>query len=330
MSHDYRYFPEPDLGPLVLDPLDVEKWRLALPELPDAKQERLLAQYGIPAYDAGVLSASRQLADWFERAVAFHPQAPKEVSNWVMGEVLRVLNEQQIEIGALTLQPESLAELLALKESGEVSGRMAKSIFEKMIESGRGPRVILEEENLGQISDDAELRALASSILDERAAEVKGYLEGRTQLLSFFIGEVMKKTRGRANPKAAGDLLRELLEGKRGGGPAEPPVPPSAAPEPAIEGGAWSAPPAAPLAVEEPPSMPDTAADPLREPIVPPRPVEEPRPAPDEVMRRAGRPPSPPAGPAHPPDEPPAPADGAVDPAEEPRREGWSPFGRDS
>jgi aspartyl-tRNA(Asn)/glutamyl-tRNA(Gln) amidotransferase subunit B len=307
MSHDYRYFPEPDLGPLVLDPLDVEKRRLALPELPDAKQERLQARYGIPAYDAGVLSASRQLADWFERAAAFHPHDPKEVSNWVMGEVLRVLNERQIEIGALALQPESLAELLALKESGEVSGWMAKSIFEKMIESGKGPRVILEEENLGQISDATELRALAASILDERPAEVKGYLDGRRQLLSFFIGEVMKKTRGRANPKAAGDLLRELLEARRVGddnvpppadepieppvvappadGPIEPPVMPPFEASPIPERvGVGEEPPALPDSrppVEEPPAGPETLPEPRREPPPDPSspPVEDPPPA---------------------------------------------------
>jgi aspartyl-tRNA(Asn)/glutamyl-tRNA(Gln) amidotransferase subunit B len=235
MSHDYRYFPEPDLGPLVLNPVQVEEWKLSLPEMPDARQERLQAQYGIPAYDAGVLSATRQLADWFERAAAFHPHSPKEVSNWVMGEVLRVLNERQVEIEDLSLQPEQLAELLALKGSGEVSGRMAKSIFEKMLESGKGPREILEAENLGQISDESDLRALAASILEERPGEVEGYLKGRAQLLSFFIGEVMKKTRGRANPQAAGQLLRELLEARRetGGGTS-------------FEGGAETFPPAAP------------------------------------------------------------------------------------
>ncbi len=234
MSHDYRYFPEPDLGALVLDPVEVDAWRHALPELPDAKQERLQAQYGIPAYDAGVLAATRPLADWFERSAALHPHAPKEVSNWVMGEVLRVLNERQIEIDDLALEPEQLAELLALKESGEVSGRMAKSIFEKMLESGKGPRQILEEENLGQISDDTELRELAAAVLEERPTEVAGFLAGRKQLLSFFIGEVMKKTRGRANPQAAGELLRQLLEARReaaegapaDGAPAEGPAVP--------------------------------------------------------------------------------------------------------
>jgi hypothetical protein len=261
----------------VLDPVDVEKWRLALPEMPDSNQERLQTQYGIPAYDAGVLSASRQLADWFERAVAFHPHAPKEVSNWVMGEVLRVLNERQIEISGLALQPEGLAELLALKDSGEVSGRMAKSIFEKMLESGKGPRAILEAENLGQISDDAELRALASSVLDERSAEVAGYLDGRTQLLSFFIGEVMKKTRGRANPKAAGELLRELLEARRGGAPGAPSQDTAAPREPVVDveptsakeaGGEGSA-----SIIEEPPHPPD---EPLHPSAEPPRPPENP------------------------------------------------------
>jgi aspartyl-tRNA(Asn)/glutamyl-tRNA(Gln) amidotransferase subunit B len=216
LSHDYRYFPEPDLGPLVLGAAELEEWRLSLPELPDAKEERLARQYGIPAYDAGVLSATAELADWYERAVAFFPQSPKEVSNWVMGEVLRVLNERQIEIDALPVQPEQLAELLALKEKGEISGRTAKAIFEKMLEGGRGPREVLEAENLRQISDDTELRALAAAVLDEHPLEVGGYLRGREQLLTFFIGGVMKKTRGRANPQAAGKLLRDLLEERRG------------------------------------------------------------------------------------------------------------------
>ncbi|HEY7462284.1 MAG TPA: Asp-tRNA(Asn)/Glu-tRNA(Gln) amidotransferase subunit GatB [Gemmatimonadota bacterium] len=266
MSHDYRYFPEPDLGALVLDPAEVDAWRHALPELPDAKQERLQARYGIPAYDAGVLAATRPLADWFERAVALHPHAPKEVSNWVMGEVLRVLNERQIEIDRLALEPEQLAELLALKESGEVSGRTAKSIFEKMLESGKGPRQILEEENLGQISDDTELRALAAAVLEERPTEVAGFLAGRKQLLSFFIGEVMKKTRGRANPQAAGELLRQLLEAHR--------EPLEGAPVEGAPIDVASSPPA-PAAAEdvgEPPPVPDAAGG-----------VGEPPPAPDVV-----------------------------------------------
>jgi hypothetical protein len=206
------------------------------------------------------------LADWFERAVALHPHAPKEVSNWVMGEVLRVLNERQIEIDRLALEPEQLAELLALKESGEVSGRTAKSIFEKMLESGKGPRQILEEENLGQISDDTELRALAAAVLEERPTEVAGFLAGRKQLLSFFIGEVMKKTRGRANPQAAGELLRQLLEAHR--------EPLEGAPVEGAPIDVASSPPA-PAAAEdvgEPPPVPDAAGG-----------VGEPPPAPDVV-----------------------------------------------
>jgi aspartyl-tRNA(Asn)/glutamyl-tRNA(Gln) amidotransferase subunit B len=215
LSHDYRYFPEPDLDPLVVDALQVQEWRDSLPELPAAKEQRLASQYGLPAYDAGVLSADAAVADWFEAAVAAFPQSPKEVSNWVMGEVLRVLNERQVEIEALPVRPEQLGELLVLKEKGEISGRTAKGIFDKMLESGKGPREILEEENLGQISDESELRALAEQVLEERPQEVLGYLNGREQLLSFFIGEVMKKTRGRANPRAAGQIFRELLEARR-------------------------------------------------------------------------------------------------------------------
>jgi aspartyl-tRNA(Asn)/glutamyl-tRNA(Gln) amidotransferase subunit B len=245
-SHDYRYFPEPDLGPLVLDALEIEEWRRSLPELPDAKEERLAAQYGIPPYDAGVLSATAQLADWYERAVAFYPQSPKEVSNWVMGEVLRVLNERQIEIGALPVKPEQLAELLTFKERGEVSGRAAKGIFERMVETGKGPREILEEENLRQISDEGELRSLAAAVLDERPQEVAGYLGGRQQLLSFFIGEVMKKTRGRANPQAAGGIMRELLEARRAGSTEEP-----GRPAETQTLTAESPPPEEPLATEE-------------------------------------------------------------------------------
>ncbi|MCA1572140.1 MAG: Asp-tRNA(Asn)/Glu-tRNA(Gln) amidotransferase subunit GatB, partial [Chloroflexi bacterium] len=215
LSHDYRYFPEPDLGPLLIDALEVETWRASLPEMPAARRERLTAQYGIPRYDAEVLSATRELADWFEAAATGYGGSAKEVSNWVMGEVLRVLNERQIDADALPVRPEGLAELLALKDGGEVSGRTAKAIFETMLETGKGPREILEAENLAQISEDSELRALASGVLEERPREVEGYLGGRQQLLSFFIGEIMKKTRGRANPQAAGQLLRDLLEERR-------------------------------------------------------------------------------------------------------------------
>nr|MBA2565751.1 hypothetical protein [Gemmatimonadota bacterium] len=239
LSHDYRYFPEPDLEPLVLNALEVDEWRRSLPELPDARLRRLADSYGLPAYDAGVLTASPGLADWYESAVAAFPQGPKEVSNWVMGEVLRVLKERGIEVEAFPVRAEQLGELLRLKEAGEISGRTAKGIFEKMVESGQDPREILEAENLQQISDDTELRSLAAAVLDEHPLEVLGYLGGRQQLLSFFIGGVMKKTRGRANPQAAGPLLREQLEMRRGlaGDPPSSELEAPADPDPAVGAG---------------------------------------------------------------------------------------------
>jgi aspartyl-tRNA(Asn)/glutamyl-tRNA(Gln) amidotransferase subunit B len=285
LSHDYRYFPEPDLGPLALDPLEVDEWRRALPELPAAREERLAAQYGVPAYDAAVLSSTSALADWFETAVAAYGGAPKEVSNWVMGEVLRVLNERAIEADALPVRPEQLGELLKLKDAGTVSGRTAKGIFEKMLATGRGPAEILEEENLAQISDEAEIRAVAGSVLDERPSEVAGFLAGRQQLLSFFIGELMKKTRGRANPQAAARIFRDLLEVRRDSGRATE--------SQAIDTPAGGAAPAGPAAPGDT-SAPSASTGPVPEPAAAPAtPARPPEPLEDEHPRPAVTPESP-------------------------------------
>jgi aspartyl-tRNA(Asn)/glutamyl-tRNA(Gln) amidotransferase subunit B len=280
LSHDYRYFPEPDLGPLALDPLEVDEWRRALPELPAAREERLAAQYGIPAYDAAVLSSTSTLADWFETAAAAYGGPPKEVSNWVMGEVLRVLKERGIEADALPVRPEQLGELLKLKDAGTVSGRTAKGIFEKMLASGKGPQAILEEENLAQISDEAEIRSVAEAVLDERPSEVAGFLGGRQQLLSFFIGELMKKTRGRANPQAAARIFRELLETRRTSGSVEPPAA-GEEPEPPLETAAAEG---AFTHREEPPAPAEGASTPREEPPAPAEGASAPAEAP------AGRP----------------------------------------
>jgi aspartyl-tRNA(Asn)/glutamyl-tRNA(Gln) amidotransferase subunit B len=219
LSHDYRYFPEPDLDPLDLDPDRLSAIREALPESPAARVDRFVAQYGLPAYDAGVLTATRPLADWFEAAAATFDDA-KEVSNWVMGEVLRLANERG-EAVTLTpaprpLAPAALAELLALKAAGTISGSVAKDVLAAMVESGKDAAEIVRERGLEQVSDSAALSAEVDAVIAAHPDEVAAFRGGKQGLIGFFVGQVMKRTGGQANPQLVNQLLREKLAGQEG------------------------------------------------------------------------------------------------------------------
>jgi aspartyl-tRNA(Asn)/glutamyl-tRNA(Gln) amidotransferase subunit B len=215
-AHDYRYFPEPDLRVLLVSDATIARVRDALPELPDAKEKRFVARYGLPAYDAGLLTSSRDIADYYEAVVRAGADA-KAASNWVMGEVMRWLNERGAEIAAFKVAPADLAELATLQASGRINSTVAKDVFKQMLESGGRAADIVAKGGLEQVSDSSAIEADARAVLDENPDEVARYLAGKEQLLQFFVGQLMKRTRGKANPKLAADAIKGLLEARRTG-----------------------------------------------------------------------------------------------------------------
>jgi aspartyl-tRNA(Asn)/glutamyl-tRNA(Gln) amidotransferase subunit B len=209
-SHDYRYFPDPDLIPVFIDDIWIKRIAGTMPELPEAKRRRFVQQYGLRAYDAEQLTQTRSMADYFEQCVSLL-NSPKEISNWILSEVMRVLNEKGIEIHDLKVTPAMLTGLLEFMKNGTVSGLMAKEILTKMADTGRRAREIIKELGLEQVSDEDSLKRIISEIIEANPKEVTQYRAGKHQLLGFFVGEVMKKSKGKANPKVAGDLVKELL-----------------------------------------------------------------------------------------------------------------------
>ena len=210
-SHDYRYFPDPDLVPLVLSEDEVARIRAGLPELPDAKRARFISEYGLSAYDAGVLVAEREAADYFERAA--EGGDPKVVANWVVGELYGALNKAGLEIAQSPVSAESLAGLLQLIADDTISGRIAKDVFEAMLETGEEAAAIVEGRRLRQITDAGAIEAAVEAALAEHPDKAVEYRAGKTKLLGFFVGQVMKATGGKANPKLVNELLREKLGG---------------------------------------------------------------------------------------------------------------------
>ena len=209
-AHDYRYFSEPDLVPLTTTREWVEDIRRTLPELPDARMQRFVAEYGIPGYDAGVLTSSKALADYYEACIKQYPK-PKVVSNWIMVELLRALNRDGLEVEQSRVTPENLAALLSLVDDGTISGTMAKGVFDAMYETGKTAAEVVQEKGLRQISDEHALVAAIEEVLANNPTEVEEFRNGRDKLLGFFMGQVMKATQGKANPQAVNKLLREKL-----------------------------------------------------------------------------------------------------------------------
>lgn len=211
-AHDYRYFPDPDLVRVTVDDEWVQSVRATLPELPDAKRERFLSQYGLPGYDAQVLTSSKALANYFEEVVRGIDQ-PKTVSNWIMSELLRELKKDEREIEACPVPPENLVELLRLIDKGVVSGKMAKNVFEEMYRTGKHAAKIVEERGLVQVKDEGAIESLIDEVLAESPTEVESYRAGKEKLFGFFVGQVMKKSKGKANPKIVNEILRDKLKG---------------------------------------------------------------------------------------------------------------------
>ncbi|MGB9866465.1 MAG: Asp-tRNA(Asn)/Glu-tRNA(Gln) amidotransferase subunit GatB [Bacillota bacterium] len=210
-AQDYRYFPEPDLVPLLLDPEWVEEVRRSLPELPEARKARFMKEYGLPAYDADVLVSSPRISDFFEECVRQFGE-PKTVSNWVMGELFRLLNDKGMEPEQMKVQPDQLVALLQLVKDGTISGKIAKEVFEEMFETGEHPSSIVKKRDLVQISDETTLEAIVSRVVAENPKVVNDYLSGKKQALAFLVGQVMKATKGKANPAMVNKLLQEKLK----------------------------------------------------------------------------------------------------------------------
>jgi aspartyl-tRNA(Asn)/glutamyl-tRNA(Gln) amidotransferase subunit B len=210
-AHDYRYFPDPDLLPLVIDEDWIETVRRNLPELPAEKKRRFVAEYGLPSYDAEILTSDRNLAEYFEICLQGFNQ-PKPVSNWIMGSLLGLLNAAGKSIDQSPISAPHLARLLKLIDDGTISGKIAKAVFDEMARSGKPPRQIVEEKGLVQISDSSAIEDIVSKVLADCSAEVAAYRNGKTKLLGFFVGQVMKETRGQANPKMVNEILKSKLE----------------------------------------------------------------------------------------------------------------------
>ncbi len=213
-AHDYRYFPCPDLIPIVIDQDWIDRIEKSLPELPDARKKRFMDTLGLPEYDAQILTGSKELADFFELALK-ECTSTKKLSNWIMTELLR---EIKGEVGSwLTssqVSPQALGMLITLLEKGKISGKIAKMVFHRMMETGRGPEEIVSEDNLGQVSDEQELSALVKDIVAAHPTQVEEFKGGKTKVMGFFVGQLMKKTKGKANPKIVNELFSKELSGK--------------------------------------------------------------------------------------------------------------------
>ena len=210
-AHDYRYFPDPDLLPLVIEEAWMETWRSELPELPEARCRRFQEALGLPEYDALVLTAEKEVADYFEAALAVYNE-PKKISNWVMGEVMRELNDRGVSLGECKLCPGDLAGLVKLVDDGVISGTIAKSVFKDLFEAGGDPEAYVKAKGLVQISDTSAIEGLVDEVLAENPSEVERYKGGDKKLTGFFVGQVMKKSKGKANP----GLVNQLLANKIG------------------------------------------------------------------------------------------------------------------
>jgi aspartyl-tRNA(Asn)/glutamyl-tRNA(Gln) amidotransferase subunit B len=210
-AHDYRYFPEPDLPPLQISRAWVEKIRMQMPEMPDQAQNRLAEEYGLPEYDAGLLTLTPETLIFFDQCITEYPDA-KTISNWMMGELGRLLNQNNLEIDECKLKPTHLVDMLKAIENGSISGKMAKAIFEEMFVSGKSTANIIKEKGLAQISDDETLRPIIEDIVKSNPRVVEDYKNGKDKALGFFIGQIMKSTRGQANPALVNKLLKESLD----------------------------------------------------------------------------------------------------------------------
>lgn len=221
-AHDYRYFPEPDIPPLVIAREWVEALRARLPELPQARLERFVRDYGLSRYEAALLTEDHRVADYFEQAVALAVQGepalePRTLAGWITGELFRLMNEAHLEIHEIHVPPEALVDLARMVQRGEINLNTGKWVLREAFESGEAPRRIVAAKGLTQIRDVAALREIVQQILDAHPKEVESYLKGKEGVLKWFVGQVMRATRGQADPQRVNELVREALEARRSG-----------------------------------------------------------------------------------------------------------------
>lgn len=212
-AQDYRYFPEPDLVPIIVDPVWVETIRQALPELPDARKERIMSAHGLSTYDAEVITATRAMADYFDALVEAGAEA-KAATNWLMGEVSKHLNACALDIRSCPVPPASLAEMIDLIEKGIISGKIAKTVFESMWNEGKSAPVIIKEQGLVQMSDEGELAGIVEAVIAAHPQSVADFNAGKEKAIGFLVGQIMRQTKGRANPELVNRILKEKLTGK--------------------------------------------------------------------------------------------------------------------
>lgn len=221
-AHDYRYFPEPDIPPLVIAREWVEALQAQLPELPQARLERFVRDYGLSRYEAALLTEDHRVADYFEQAVALAVQGepalePRTLAGWITGELFRLMNEAHLEIHEIRVPPEALVDLARMVQRGEINLNTGKWVLREAFESGEAPRRIVAAKGLTQIRDVAALREIVQQILDAHPKEVESYLKGKEGVLKWFVGQVMRATRGQADPQRVNELVREALEARRSG-----------------------------------------------------------------------------------------------------------------
>ena len=214
-AHDYRYFPDPDLPLLVLDREAIKVVERSMPELPEARRKRFVEQYALSDYDASVLTATRDLAEFFEETASLSGQ-PKAAANWIMGDLLRFFKDSNTDLKDLSaspVKPNMLASMIALVEKGTISGKIAKTVMEEMCATGKSPEKIIEEKGLVQISNIDEIQKIVLKVIEENPKPVEQYRQGKTGNFGFFVGQVMKATGGRANPQTVNELLKKTLAG---------------------------------------------------------------------------------------------------------------------
>ncbi|MGE5416191.1 MAG: Asp-tRNA(Asn)/Glu-tRNA(Gln) amidotransferase subunit GatB [Acidobacteriota bacterium] len=209
-AHDYRYFPEPDLPPIKIDQVWIERVRKTLPELPDDARARLIEKYELSAYDASILTLSKKILDFFDECIKEYPN-PKAVSNWIMSDLMRLLNQNNIEIDESKVTPTGLTDMLKLIDKGMISGKIAKTVFEEMFVSGDDPEKIVQAQGLVQISDESAVLGIVKEVISQNPNVVEDYKNGKDKAIGFLVGQVMKASKGKANPEMANRLLREEL-----------------------------------------------------------------------------------------------------------------------
>lgn len=211
VEEDYRFLTDPDIVPLTISEEWVERIRQEIPELPDARRKRYVEELGLPEYDAGVLTSTIEMAEFFEETVK-HGADPKQASNWIMGEMSAYMNKHQKELPELAITPEGLAKMIGLIKNGTISSKIAKKVFAHLVENGGDPEEYVKREGLVQISDEGELRNIVNQVLDENEKSVQDYKDGKKKALGFLVGQVMKATKGQANPQMVNKLLQEEIE----------------------------------------------------------------------------------------------------------------------